>query len=321
MKILVTGGAGYIGSVLVPMLLQEGHGVRVLDSLRYGGRSMLGSWSHPQFELLKGDLRVAEDVEAAVGGMDAIVHVAAIVGDPACARDPELARAVNLQGSLTLLDRSLRAGARRFIFLSTCSNYGRMADPANYLNESSELHPLSLYAETKVAVEETLLNYSQRDLCATVLRLATIFGVSPRMRFDLTVNEFTHEMVANRRLVVFGEQFWRPYVHVRDAARAIVETLNSTVERVQGQVFNVGSTSQNYQKGQLVELIRPHAPEAIVEYVHREEDPRDYRVSFDKIESALGFTITRTVEDGVAEVARLVRANLVDDLAQAEFRN
>ena len=318
----MTGGAGYIGSVVVPLLLQKGHTVRVLDSLLYGGRSMLGVWSHPQFEFMKGDLRAEDAVERAVLGMDAIVHTAAIVGDPACAKHPDVARAVNLRGSLFLLEKCIQAGAQRFVFLSTCSNYGRMADPTQYLDERSDLRPLSLYAETKVAVEEALLDHFRTDLCAIVLRLATIFGVSPRMRFDLTVNDITLEMVAKGHLVVYGEQFWRPYVHVRDAARAIAQVLTAPIDQVQQQIFNVGSTGQNYQKGQLVELIRPHAPDAVVEYVQREEeDPRDYRVSFAKIEDALGFNITRTVQQGIGEVVRLIRAGLIDDLSGAGFRN
>jgi nucleoside-diphosphate-sugar epimerase len=321
MRVLVTGGAGYVGSTLVPMLLAAGHRVRVLDALMHGGDSLLGVWSHPDFEFVRGDIRAADTVRGAVAGIDGVVHLAAIVGDPACARDMPLARAVNLDGSLQLLEAARAAGVARFIFASTCSNYGRMTDPLSYVDENSELAPVSLYAETKVAVERELLRDDGSAMVTTPLRFATVFGVSPRMRFDLTVNEFTAELLTRGRLKVFGEQFWRPYVHVRDAARAVAAVLESPAEVVRRQVFNVGSTDENYQKQQLVELIRPHAPGAVVEYVPKAEDPRDYRVSFRRIAEALGFQIRHTVPQGIAEVAALVRNGAVADWTAPRFRN
>lgn len=322
MNILVTGGAGYVCSSLTALLLERGHRVRVLDNLMHGGESLLGIWTHPEFEFIRGDLRDIEAVGPALGGVEAVVHLAAIVGDPACAQEPDLARAVNLNASLTLIEESKKAGVSRFVFASTCSNYGRMADPETYVDENSELHPISLYAETKVAVERALLDQSgPGNLCATALRSATVFGVSPRMRFDLTVNEFTMEMCRKKRLTVFGEQFWRPYIHVRDFGRAIRRVIESPAVKVQNQVFNVGSTDQNYQKKQLVEMIKPFAPDAMIEYVHKEEDPRDYRVSFEKITRDLGFTITRTVNDGIAEIAQLVKQNIITDFPAARYRN
>jgi nucleoside-diphosphate-sugar epimerase len=322
MKILVTGGAGYIGSTLVPMLLAQGCRVRVLDKLMYDGRSLLGVWSHPAFEFWRGDICEPDVARAAVANMNAVVHLAAIVGDPACARDPGLAEAVNLKASMVLIEESRRAGVSRFVFASTCSNYGKMTDHGGYIDENTELRPVSLYAETKVTVERVLLDPAQTgSLCATPLRFATVFGVAPRMRFDLTVNEFTMEMLTKGRLVVFGEQFWRPYIHVRDAARAIQSALCAPTATVRNQVFNVGSTEQNYQKRQLVELIKPLAPEALVEYVHKDEDPRDYRVSFERIGGRLGFQVTRSVPDGIAEVAQLVRSSLITDFSSASYRN
>jgi nucleoside-diphosphate-sugar epimerase len=253
--------------------------------------------------------------------MDAVVHLAAIVGDPACARSPELARAVNLDASVALIAASRQAGVSRLVFASTCSNYGRMADADTYLDESSALAPVSLYAETKVAVECAVLEGACDGLCATPLRFATVFGASPRMRFDLTVNEFTAELLTTGKLVVFGEQFWRPYVHVRDAARAIVAVLDADPTTVSGEVFNVGATEENYQKQQLVDLIRPCVPRAEVEYVHRAEDPRDYRVSFTKIRQQLGFEITRRVPDGIREVAALITSGVIADLSHPSYRN
>ena len=322
MNILVTGGAGYIGSTLVPQLLASGNQVRALDTLLHGGEPLLGAWAHPDFEFVRGDVRDRDTLKSAVAGMDAVVHLAAIVGDPACSRQSDLARAVNLQASLDLIEESKRAGVSRFLFASTCSNYGKMKELDHYVDEETELSPVSLYAETKVAVEKALLGSGRSERWSpTPMRFATVFGVSPRMRFDLTVNEFTMEMLTKKSLKVFGEQFWRPYIHVRDAARAINLILDSPVEKVGGTVFNVGSTDQNFQKQQLVDMIRPHAPDAVVEFVHRNEDPRDYRVSFKRISDQLGFRITRTVAQGIQEVAKLVRGGVIGNFEDGRYRN
>jgi nucleoside-diphosphate-sugar epimerase len=322
MKVIITGGAGYVGSVLTALLLAEGHQVRVLDSLAHGGDSLLGAWCHPGFEFVRGDVRDRATIKQAVSGRDAVVHLAAIVGDPACARNPDLARAVNLDASLQLIEESQQAGAERFVFASTCSNYGKMKDADEYVDEESELRPVSLYAETKVAVEMALLkSHLGNGWSPTPLRFATVYGVSPRMRFDLTVNEFTMEMLTRKHLKVFGEQFWRPYVHVRDAARGIATVLQSPTAKVRGRVFNVGATDQNFQKQQLVELIQPYAPDAVVEFVRKTEDPRDYRVSFSRIAGELGFETSRSVPQGIEEIARLVSERVIGEFDHSRYRN
>jgi nucleoside-diphosphate-sugar epimerase len=323
MNILITGGAGYIGSTLTPLLLEAGHRVRVLDALLFGGRSLLGVWGHPEFEFQRGDVRDPAAVRAALDGMDAVVHLAAIVGDPACSRKPELARETNLTASLCLLDECLRNHIGALVFASTCSNYGRMADGEGFVDEQSPLAPVSLYAETKVMFERMLLDLpaGETALCATPLRFATVYGVSPRMRFDLTVNEFTRDMIVHGRLTIFGEQFWRPYIHVRDAARAIAMVLRSEPAKVRGQVFNVGCSDQNFQKRKIAELVRERVGCGTVEYVHRDEDPRDYRVSFARIATQLGFQTTRAVEWGIREVADLIRAQVMPSLDDVTLRN
>ncbi len=323
MNVLVTGGAGYLGSVATRTLLSRGHQVRVLDSLLYGGHALLGLYSEERFRFVRGDIRSVETVQRALDGTEAVVHLAAIVGDPACARQPTLARQVNADASLQLFELARRSGVERFIFASTCSNYGKMPSTSEYVAEDSELRPVSLYAETKVAVEHALLSArDQHGPAVTILRFATLYGLSPRMRFDLTVNEFTKDLLTRRRFVVYGERFWRPYVHVRDAARAIAIVLEAPIAAVGGQVFNVGDTTQNYQKGELVELIRAEIDDQVeVEHVEIAEDPRDYRVSFDEVKRRLGFEATRIVKDGIREIIDAIAQGVITDFDSASYRN
>jgi nucleoside-diphosphate-sugar epimerase len=320
--ILVTGGAGYVGSVVVEELLGHGHRVRVLDSLAHGSvPSLLQVWGHDGFEFVRGDVRDKSARAKALADVGAVVHLAAIVGDPACSREPDLAREVNLEGTHALLDEADRAGVERFVFASTCSNYGKMADSSQLATEDLELRPVSLYAETKVEAELDVLERSNNGLVTSCLRFATVYGASPRMRFDLTVNEFTRDMALAPELVVFGEQFWRPYIHVRDAARAVRTALEAPVEAVRGEVFNVGETRENYRKLDIVELLKERFPDATVSFVHRDEDPRDYRVSFEKVKEQLDFTAQWSVEAGIDEVSALLQSGLVGDPFAPQYRN
>jgi nucleoside-diphosphate-sugar epimerase len=319
---LVTGGAGYVGSVVVEELLGNGHRVRVLDSLAHGSiPSLLQVWGHDGFEFVRGDVRDESARTTALADVGAVVHLAAIVGDPACSREPELAREVNLEGTHALLDEAHRAGVERFIFASTCSNYGKMADGSRLATEDLELRPVSLYAETKVAAELEVLGRSNNGLATSCLRFATVYGASARMRFDLTVNEFTRDMALAPELVVFGEQFWRPYIHVRDAARAVRTALEAPVDAVRGEVFNVGETRENYRKLDIVELLKERFPDATVKFVHRDEDPRDYRVSFEKVKQHLDFRAQWSVAAGIDEVSALLQSGLVSDPFATEYRN
>ena len=320
-RVLVTGGAGYVGSTLVAELLARGKAVRVLDSLAVGnGSSVLPYWGREGFEFVRGDVRDAATRASALDDVDAVVHLAGIVGDPACSRDPDAAREVNLEATRALLADAGRR-AERFVFASTCSNYGRLVDGDAFATEEWELRPVSLYAETKVAAELKVLAAARPGFTPTCLRLATVYGVSPRMRFDLTVNEFTRDALLSGELVVYGEQFWRPYVHVRDASRALANVLDASPELVSGEVFNVGDSGQNFRKQDLVELLLERLPDTRVEFVARTEDPRDYRVSFEKIATALGFAITTSVPEGIDEVLALLRAGLVGDPFEAAYRN
>jgi nucleoside-diphosphate-sugar epimerase len=323
MRVLVTGGAGYLGSTVSRLLLEQSHHVRTLDSLLHGGEAVTGLYLYDNFSFIRGDIRSSEVVKKALEDVDAVVHLAAIVGDPACAREPETAREVNQEAALQLYQLSQNRGIQRFIFASTCSNYGKMSDSSAYVDEESELRPVSLYAETKVAVERHLLDsINPGGPAVTVTRFATLFGISSRMRFDLTVNTFTQEMLTKDKLEVYGEQFWRPYIHVLDAARAIVTVLSAPLESVEGRVFNVGDTEQNWTKGQLVDLILARTRNNVkIEHVDRQEDPRDYRVSFEKIKQELGFHITRTVEDGVDEVMDAIKQGVIADPSDPRYTN
>src|SRR5215208_167835 len=312
-RTLITGGAGYIGMLGVEELPAAGHDVRVLDSLLHRQAQLAEGLRETGAELQVGDIRDDVARQRAVSGTDAVVHLAAVVGDPACALDPETAQAVNVDAALALVQDAARAGVERLVFASTCSNYGRMADPTVPITEDGVLSPVSLYAEQKVALERALLALDPAPFAATCLRFATVYGVAPRMRFDLTVNEFTRDLWAGRRLEVFGEQFWRPYVHVRDAARAIELVLALPDEQVGGRVFNIGDSGENYRKQDLVEMITGHLGRGDVRFVERSEDPRDYRVSFERARGELGFTVSQRVPGGIAEVtAALVAGRFAD---------
>ena len=314
--ILVTGGAGYIGSTLVRMLLQKGYRVVCVDKLKFGGASLVDIWGDPNFVLHNIDITDSKALDDVFKQYDiyAVVHLAAIVGDPACKLEPELATRTNLEASIHLLENAIRFQVRNFVFASTCSNYGKMKDPNGFVDESSPLRPISLYAELKVEFETILLKQKTiNSFCPTVLRFATVYGISPRMRFDLTVNEFTKELALGRELSVFGEQFWRPYCHVRDISQAIMRVVSFPDNRVSYEIFNVGDTSQNYTKKMVVNEIMKEIPDGQVKYVPRDEDPRDYCVCFEKIKNVLGYDITRTVPQGIREILTSLRMGIIEN--------
>ena len=322
MKVLVTGGAGYIGSVLVKMLLKKGYSVRVLDSLKFGGDALFDVALNSNFEFIKGDVRNKSDIEKALEGIDAIAHLAAIVGDPACSKFSDEANETNWNGSVSLFEAAEQKGVERFVFASTCSNYGKMADPNHFVDETSELRPVSLYAELKVKFEKYLLEERKAaNICATALRFSTVYGFSPRIRFDLTVNEFTRDAILKGNQEIWGPQFNRPYCHVDDLARAVIAALEADKSTVKSQVFNVGDTSENYSKRMLMEEIQKQIPSATATYVDKTEDPRDYRVNCDKIRDTLGFTITKKVPDGIKEIATIIQLGLINDPYGSKFKN
>lgn len=295
MKLLVTGGAGYIGSVLVPMLLARSHSVRVLDNLMYGGSSLLPHFRAPGFEFIKGDIRDARTVHDAVDGCDAVIHLAAIVGFPACRKHPDLAETVNFGGTKVIADEVGRG--RLVLFGSTGSNYGALVDES--CTEETPLNPLSLYGKTKTAAEQHL-----RENCNVIaFRFATAFGLSPRLRLDLLVNDFVSTALTLRYLVVYEAHFMRTFIHVVDIARSFVFGLDNG-GLMAGQVYNVGSERMNFSKAEVCELIKKR----VDYYLHyadvgEDADKRNYRVSYQKIR-ALGFETTVTLEEGIDELVR-----------------
>jgi len=321
LKITVTGGAGYIGACVVEELLEMGHDVRVLDVLLHDQTDIAAQLEAIGAQVVRGDIRDGEARRRALDGVDAAVHLAAIVGDPACAKDPALSDEVNVEGSRALVADAVELGVARLIFASTCSNYGRMDDPTVPIDEDGMLAPVSLYAEQKVGIERALLDGGFGALRPTCLRFATVYGQASRMRFDLTVNEFTRDLWAARRLEVFGELFWRPYVHVRDAARGVARVLASDPAKVDGEVFNLGHSDENYRKLDLVRLITERLGRGDVEYVHRDEDPRDYKVSFEKVKRELGYEPLRRVPDGIDEIVLALEGEAFGDPFDRRYSN
>lgn len=313
-NILVIGGAGYIGSVLTRKLLSKGYNVRVLDKLIYGnGASVNSLIEEKSFSFLYGDFGNEETLEKALENVTDVVLLAALVGDPVCKKYPEQARKVNVEYPIKLIEKINGRKMSKFIFTSTCSNYGLRKDDSP-ATEESELNPQSLYAETKIETEKYILNNLDRfDFSPTILRLSTAFGVSARMRFDLTISEFTKELATGKDLIVYDENTWRPYCNVADISEAIIKVLESPEQRVFGQVFNVGSNQNNYTKKMILDLIGKHVKRANIEYKKGGFDPRNYRVSFDKLKRVLEFEPRIMAEDSIVQVAKAIENNLFAD--------
>jgi len=304
-KILVTGGAGYIGSTLVRILLDSGYSVRVLDNLSFGISAIKELESNPYFELIQGDYTKIEDLLPCLKNIFAVIHLAAIVGDPAGNINPELTLETNFHGVKILAEFCKYYGIDRFIFTSTCSVYG--ASDNELLTENSNLNPVSLYAETKLKAEKSLVELKSNNFHPCILRLATVFGLSYRMRFDLVVNLLTALAVKNKEISIFSGEQWRPFVHVKDIANAILNIVNQPVEKVSGQIFNIGKEENNYQIKDLGNFIKKMFPGIKVNKINSKEDQRSYRVSFDKSHKILNFKPEIDLEQGINEIFEFVK--------------
>ncbi len=304
-RILVTGGAGYLGSVMVPALLAEGHAVTVLDSLIFGQDPLLDCCHHETFDFIKGDIADTALMESLVPRFDTVIPLAAIVGAPACKINPTLTRLVNHDAYLHLI--KILSPAQRVVFPTTNSGYG-IGEKDAYCTEESPLRPLSEYGRCKVEIEQAFLERGN----AVSFRLATVFGISPRMRMDLLVNDFTYRAYKDRCIILFEEHFRRNYIHVRDVTQAFLLAL-SRYDDMRGQAFNVGLSSANLTKRQLCEKIKEHVPEFYIHCAAVGEDPdkRDYLVSNAKIE-ALGWRPAHDLDRGIRELLkgyRIIRPN------------
>lgn len=318
MNILVTGGAGYLGSILIGRLLEQNHKVRVLDALMFGGESILPFKYNENFSFIKGDVRKEDIVEKSLEGIDAVFHLAALVGEPACSVNPTLTKQINHQASVSIAQKAREKGVRKFIFTSTCSNYG-ISNLDELATEEAPLNALSLYAETKIQTEKDLLKLADDKFCVTILRLATIFGLSPRMRFNLLINEMVREAYVKKKILVYKEKAWRPYTHTQDAAEALIAVLNAEDKKVAGEIFNVGT--ENYQKTGLVDLIKKYVPDVIIDSQGGLPDNRDYKVSFEKISKILGFSPKRKVADGIDELFWAVKNNVFSNLYDNRYES
>ena len=323
-RVLVTGGAGYIGSLLTSVLLRRGHHVTVLDDLLFGGESLLAHLSHPEFRFVKGDVCDPSALTRVRNRYDAVVHLAAIVGFPACqAVGKEVAWRYNVEAVKRVFQLAEETGSSRFVFSSTYSNYG-LATDGKAVTEDSPLYPQSLYAETKIAAEEYLLGQGKTSGCAPlVFRFATLFGVSPRTRFDLIINQFVLEALTKRELIIYQRGYSRSFVHVRDVVDGLALALSVPREKIRGQVFNLGSERGNYTKDQVVDLVKRHVDGLKV--THKDlsfgGDMRDITVSFAKIKRELGFEPAIGVEEGIVEVRDALQFGLIKDATDSRYRN
>ncbi len=317
-KVLVIGGGGYIGSALVEKLLNQGLQVSVLDAMHFGDETLSRVSGHPNFTLIREDFRHIEALTRAVSGMGSVIHLGGLVGDPACAVDADLTVDINVTATKVIGEIAKARGVRRFIFASSCSVYGACDD---IVDEESNFNPQSLYAQSKVASEAVLRGLNDPNFSVTCLRFATIYGISGRTRFDLVVNLLCAKAVRDGMITVYGADQWRPFVHVDDVARAIAMTLRATTQLVAGESFNVGSDEQNYTLGEIAELINRQVPDAVITSDDTFVDKRNYRVSFAKIRSQLGFEPAWTIERGIAQVVGLVRSNQVGDYSLPTYSN
>jgi nucleoside-diphosphate-sugar epimerase len=313
-KYLVTGGRGYIGSVLTQQLSRSGAEVIVVDNGLVDGPEL----DLPGVTYIDGDIRDPSPWEYALDGVDSVVHLAAIVGDPACGVDTDAAWQVNYLGTIRVAEACQRAGVPSLVFASTCSNYGITADEE--VDVWSPLAPQSVYAESKVMAEHFLLSLPQASLSPRILRFATVHGMSPRMRFDLAVNVMTAHAVARGSVTVHGGTQWRPFLHVEDAAAAVQLALRNAAGTIPS-VYNCGSGHENYRMDAIGELIVDEVDGARLEVQAQQTDPRNYRVNFGRITQDLGFTPSHRVADTVRDIRDAMRAGQFADFDSERYSN
>ena len=318
-RVLVTGGAGYIGSILVDRLLNDGYKVIILDKLMFGVEPLKHFLKdpNPNLAVIVGDIQNEDDVKRSLEDADAVIHLAAIVGDPACAADSDLAVNVNFNATVRLADLCKKSKIRRFVFASTCSVYG--AGRTETLDEDAVVNPVSLYAETRLYGERGILSLADKTFSPVLLRLGTIFGLSPRMRFDIIINYLTQKAMLEKKISIFGGDQWRPLLHVADAARAFQVAMESPLEKVDKQIFNVGLA--NLQIKEIGDIIQKNIPEAEVLTLDKFDDKRSYNVSFEKMRTILEFKAERSIENGIREIVEALKSGVISNPADKIYYN
>ena len=314
-NVLVTGGAGYIGSVLARKLVLSKYNVKILDSLIFGQDGISELVSNNSVNLFVGDIRNKEIIPDILKEVDCVIHLAAIVGDPLCSKIPMATKQINELATKHIIDSCKKSGVRRFIFASTCSNYG---SSLGTVNEDTPLESLSLYSETKIKSESYILDSKEENFEPCVLRFATAYGISPRMRFDLLVQEFIRDALIDKKISIFGPNHWRPLVHVDDIASACITAIENS-SNISGEIYNVGDNEQNYTKKNLAELVQKYIPSTI-EITESKQDLRNYRVSFDKIRNKLNFKVSKTVENGISEILNQINNHTLNP-QNSQFSN
>jgi nucleoside-diphosphate-sugar epimerase len=317
-SILVIGGAGYIGSALLGKLLAKGHQVRLLDLMVFGDEPIRHLMHYKNLEVVHGDFRHVESVVEAMQGVDTVIHLGAIVGDPACSLDESLTIDVNLTATRMIGELAKAQGVERFVFASTCSVYGACDE---ILDERSVVRPISLYGQTKLASERVLFKMANERFKPTIVRFATIYGLSGRTRFDLVVNLLAAKAKLEGKITVNGGAQWRPFVHVDDAAAAVARIIEVPKEIVAGEIFNVGSNEQNYTITQIGELVHEQVVAAELLINETDTDRRNYRVNFSKLRNHLGFEPKWTVEQGIQQVLEAIANGEVQDYREAKYSN
>jgi nucleoside-diphosphate-sugar epimerase len=318
--VLVIGGGGYIGSALLPKLLDQGLNVKLLDLGLFGPDPIRKVLTHPRLKYIQGDFRQVDIVVEAMQDTDAVVHLGGIVGDPACAVNESLTVDLNVVSTRMIAEAAKAVGVQRFIFASTCSVYGASAADS-FLSEESPLSPVSLYARSKIASEKVIRSMGQDDFAPVILRFGTIYGLSGRTRFDLVVNLLTAMAIADKKITVYGGDQWRPFVHVEDAATAVLKALQAPLEAVAWQTLNVGSTAENYRILDVGKLVKAAVPDAQLLECVDNADKRNYRVSFDKIEKVLDFHPEWTVSKGIQQVIEAFASGRIKDYRDPMFSN
>lgn len=318
MRVMVTGGGGYLGTWITALLLEKGHQVRIFDRLCFGDEPIQEFVANPDFESITGDIRHLQNFPHLFDDVDAVVHLAGLANDPSCDLDPEMTTDVNVDASLELINLAVQKGVRRFAFASSCSVYGQGVH--EFLDEESPTNPVSAYAVSKIDVERVVLGMASDTFEPVAARMATLFGWSRRMRFDLAVNQMTATAVTTDKInVMGGGKQWRPFVHVKDAARAFVKMVEAPVELISGEAFNVGADDQNVQILGLAEQVAEVLQGVELEVQREDDDRRTYRVVFDKIKNTLGYEVTVSIEDAIREIEQDIKEKGYDPFDEQFF--